>query len=388
AKRFMEEGWSLKKLHRWILLSSTYRQSSEDRPQARGVDPENKLLWKMNRQRLDYEALRDSTLFASGQLDRTMGGLPYSLTAIPSVPRRTVYAFVERGRLPGELNAFDFANPETHIAQRYLTTVPQQALYLMNSPFIAGQSKLLMARPELQTAAGDRQRVEMLYRLVFGRNPNSDEVQLGLDFIAAERSDREKKPAPEPAVWQYGMGAFEEKTGRFDFHPFTYYADEKWQPDSILPKASIGSPSLSAKGGTAGDRDIAVIRRWVAPVSGAVEISGKLVHKAGERDDGDGVRARIVHGRQGKLIEELVRNRTAEMTAHNVAVEKGDTIDFAVDGRNDSEGNAFTWKPEVRLKEMTWDAAKDFRGPEPAALNGWEKYAQVLLETNEFAFVD
>src|SRR5207244_534265 len=72
AKRFMDEGWSMKKLHRWIMLSSTYRQSSKDRPEAREIDPENKLVWRMNRQRLPYESLRDSTLFVAGQLDSTM----------------------------------------------------------------------------------------------------------------------------------------------------------------------------------------------------------------------------------------------------------------------------------------------------------------------------
>ncbi len=109
----------------------------------------------MNRQRLDFESLRDSILFVSGQLDEAIGGSPFSLTAQPAVPRRTAYAYLERGHIPGEMGAFDFAIPEAHVPQRFLTTVPQQALYLMNSPFILEESKHLAARGEIQSASND-----------------------------------------------------------------------------------------------------------------------------------------------------------------------------------------------------------------------------------------
>jgi hypothetical protein len=397
AKRFMDEGWSIKKLHKWIMLSSTYRQSSLDRPQARSIDPENKLLWRMNRQRLDFESLRDSTLFAAGQLDSTMGGVPYSLTSMPAVPRRTVYAYVERGRLPGELNAFDFANPEAHIPQRYQTTVPQQALYLMNSPFFAEESKHLMARPEIQKARDDRARIENLYRIVFGRDPSKQELSLALGYVTSEHDpEHDGKTAEDTdtqeSVWQDGMGAFDEKTGQVQFEPFQYFVDERWQPASLLPQPLLGSPYVGEKAGMPGD-DLkhAVIRRWVAPMDGTVEISGSLEHKMdkeSKRKESDGVRARIVHGAKGKLAEEIFENKKAEMAVHNVAVQKGDTIDFIVDCFGTSEGDMFTWTPEVQLNAETWNAAKGFHGPRPIALNAWEKYAQVLFETNEFAFVD
>ena len=96
----MDEGWSIKKLHRWIMLSSVYQQSSADRPDARAIDSENKLLWHMNRQRLDYESVRDSVLFVAGQLDQTIGGLPFALEAQPPVPRRSAYAYLQRGSFP------------------------------------------------------------------------------------------------------------------------------------------------------------------------------------------------------------------------------------------------------------------------------------------------
>ena len=137
AVEFMESGWSLKKLHRKIMLSAAYQQSSADNSEARKVDPENLLLWRMNRRRLDIESLRDSLLMASSELDLASGGPPFALTAWPAVPRRTVYGYIERGRVPAFLGNFDFASPDTHSPLRYTTTVPQQALFLLNSAFVA-----------------------------------------------------------------------------------------------------------------------------------------------------------------------------------------------------------------------------------------------------------
>src|SRR5580704_511053 len=235
AARFMDEGWSIKKLQKWIMLSSTYQQSSADRPDARAIDPENKLLWRMNRQRLDFESLRDSILLVAGQLDQTVGGLPFALSAQPAVPRRTAFAYLERGHLPGELSAFDFASPESHVPQRFLTTVPQQALYLMNSPFIMEESKHLVSRPEIASAANDGTRVDALYRAVYGRAPSSDEVRMALDYIKSEDAKGVSLPAPAPA-WTYGVASFNAQGQITGFAPLKYFADRKWRPASISPQ--------------------------------------------------------------------------------------------------------------------------------------------------------
>ena len=168
ADRFVKDGWSVKKLHRLILLSDTYRQRSDDRPECVKVDPENRLLWKFNRQRLDFEAMRDSMLAVAGRLDVTIGGPAVDLLAQPFVPRRTVYGFIDRQNLPGLFRTFDFASPDTHAPQRYTTTVPQQALFLMNSPFAVQQAKAIAARPEVAehfaTGAADRRAVSPALR--------------------------------------------------------------------------------------------------------------------------------------------------------------------------------------------------------------------------------
>ena len=147
AGRLEDEGWSLKALHRLIVLSSTYQQSSFDRPDCRKVDPENRLIWHFPRRRLDLEAMRDTLLFVAGRLDGRMGGRPVDVAGDPPNRRRTVYGMVDRQSLPAMFRAFDFASPDQSAERRPRTTVPQQALYSMNAPFIIEQARALAARP-------------------------------------------------------------------------------------------------------------------------------------------------------------------------------------------------------------------------------------------------
>jgi hypothetical protein len=169
--------WSFKSLHRLIMLSSTYQQSCQSPSAER--DPENRLLGRMNRRRLDLEAFRDSLLLAGGRLDRAIGGPSLDLQQ-PSNRRRSVYALVDRQNLPGMLRLFDFANPDAHTSQRYVTTVPLQALFLLNSPFMDEVSRALAERSG-DGAASDRLR--RLYRSALGRDPRAGEQQRGLRFI-------------------------------------------------------------------------------------------------------------------------------------------------------------------------------------------------------------
>jgi hypothetical protein len=181
ADRFVADGWSIKKLHRRIVLSKTYCQSSASSTPA---DPENRLLSHFSRQRLDLEALRDSLLFVAGRLDFAVGGPAVDIVKEPFSNRRTIYGFIDRQNLPSLYRTFDFASPDTHTPQRYSTTVPQQALFLMNSPFSIQQAQSVMARPEVAVISAPEQRVVGLYRLLFGRVPNADEIDLGIRFVA------------------------------------------------------------------------------------------------------------------------------------------------------------------------------------------------------------
>jgi hypothetical protein len=189
ATTFMDNGWSIKKLHRLIVLSAAYQQSSANRPDARRVDPENVLLWRMNRRRLDFEATRDALLAVSGRLDATPGGPPVR-DILGGARRRTVYGFVDRLHVPGLYRVFDFPSPDASSPQRETTTIPQQALFLMNNPFVIECARQLVQLPEVAAEKDCARRVEHLYRRLYGRAPTSEEVSLAREFTGGMERDR------------------------------------------------------------------------------------------------------------------------------------------------------------------------------------------------------
>jgi len=184
AAQFVEEGWSVKKLIRSIVLSNTYQQDSGVRNQESGVsDPENRLLGRANRRRLDLEAMRDALLYVSGNLDLKGGGPAVDITKSPFSGRRTLYGFIDRQNLPGLFRTFDFASPDTTSPQRYQTTVPQQALFLLNSPFVQEQSRSLLKR--LDETNDVAEKIQQLHRLTYARSAEPEEVRLGETFLQA-----------------------------------------------------------------------------------------------------------------------------------------------------------------------------------------------------------
>jgi Protein of unknown function (DUF1549)/Protein of unknown function (DUF1553) len=186
AARFIANGWSLKWLHREIMLSATYRQSSQPRADAVEADPTNQLLWRMNPRRLDIEAYRDSLLQAAGKLDLTMYGPSED---IDTGKRRTVYATLSRGRSNADvLKLYDVPPPMQHTPMRYLTINPLQALFVMNSGFVQGLASELAAAVDTKTTREDI--VNALYRRVFARDASQDETALGVNYLAGADVDR------------------------------------------------------------------------------------------------------------------------------------------------------------------------------------------------------
>ena len=179
---FMEAGWSLKWLHRQIMLSATYQQSSTYDEQNFDSDPENRLLWRMNRRRLEVEAWRDALLAVSGNLDVTTGGPTENLSDMKN-NRRTVYGAISRHDLNGLLRLFDFPDANVTSATRTTTTVPQQQLFVLNSDFFVRQAKNLAGR--LQTEAGGdlKSKIAYAYQLLFSREPDEQEVELAQVFL-------------------------------------------------------------------------------------------------------------------------------------------------------------------------------------------------------------
>ena len=197
AHRFMQEGWSIKELHCLIMLSATYQQASDNRPAFVEIDPANRLLWKMNRQRISFEALRDTVLQASGDLDLKIGGRPEKIHTHPGSKRRTVYGYVDRQNLPALFRAFDFANPDAHCPKRYENIVPQQALFLMNSPFMIAQSEQML-KATAPNPLGQA-RVKLLYQKLFQRSPETDELVDALKYINGVSAEQREKAFVELA---------------------------------------------------------------------------------------------------------------------------------------------------------------------------------------------
>jgi hypothetical protein len=170
----------LKWLHREIMLSATYRQSSHPRANAMEVDPTNAYLWRMNPRRMDIEAYRDSLLQAAGKLDLTLYGPSES---IDDVNRRTVYSSISRGRSTADvMKLYDVPAPMAHIPMRQPTLNPLQALFVMNSPFVQHLAKELADQVAAETSP--EAKIQGLYRKVFSRQATADEVALGVEYLS------------------------------------------------------------------------------------------------------------------------------------------------------------------------------------------------------------
>ncbi len=397
AARFVQEGWSIKKLQRLIMLSNVYQQSSEDNPAGSRLDPQNELLWRMNRQRLDFEALRDTLLAVAGTLDTTAGGHPVDITTEPFALRRTVYGFIDRQNLPSLFRTFDFASPDSTSPQRFFTTVPQQALFLMNNSFVVQQAKQLVSTDEFLHLRSEKERVRYLYQAVFQRDPTFEELQLASQF---QHSQLSLPLATEKPAWQFGFGEFDETerhTRNFALLP--HFTGSQFQGGPVLPDPKLGWVMLDENGGHVGnDLQHAAIRRWLVAQAGKVTISGTLRH---DSKQGDGVRGRIVSSLAGLLGQWSVHEKKTDTKIEKLPVKPGETIDFVTDCLNTVDNDSFAWQVSITFEPdpaqtetggvKTWDSKTDFAEaarPQRKPLTAWQRYGQVLLLANELAFVD
>jgi hypothetical protein len=394
AGRFVADGWSLKKLHRLIMLSSVYRQGGEADAQTIAVDPENRLVGRFEVRRLDFEAMHDSLLEASGEIDLTEGGRPVELFGQPASKRRAVYGRVDRQFLPGVFRVFDFANPDLHTPVRASTTVPQQALFMMNSPFVAERARALAKRADVVGIADAPGRVARVYEIVLQRRASEAEVAVGVDYVtrATRESAATTKPKQIASAWEYGYGEVDAATGQVKtFKKLPHFTGTAWQGGAKWPDEKLGWAQLTADGGHAGnDLQHAVIRRWVSPIDGTVSISGAIVHAHAE---GHGIVARIVSSQSGQVAMWRLHDQTAQAVLEPIVVKKGDTIDFVVSIAESLNNNDFGWSPTIKRLDgkAEWSAKREFGGMRTVViepLGPWEKYVQALLMSDEMVFVD
>ena len=250
------------------------------------------------------------------------------------------------------------------------------------------------------------------------RDPSPTELTVGTQFV--ESAKDVAGPPPAPVVWRYGYGEYEKtkkKIAAFALMPG--FVKDNYCGKAGMPDPEFGYASLTAAGGHAGDSKHLPIRRWVSPVSGTVRITGTFEHVHRPKKCGDGVQGWAVSSRIGELGHWDVEYSKVDARVDSVTVQKGDTIDFVVDGKSTLDCDSFNWAPVISLTSLStqpaptaeaqvklaaaalppetltgatqWDAAAEFSGPQPAPpapINAWEQYAQVLLLTNEFVFVD
>lgn len=401
ATDFVKNGWSIKSLHRRILLTQAYRQSSfgpEDTGQlqlAQQIDPDNKLLWKFDSKRLGFEELRDSILLANGQLDPTRGGKSAPLFKTPYPTRRTLYGLVDRQYLPGTLRIFDFANPDLHVPKRSETTVPQQALFFMNHPWILQQTRILAARIH-QTISdaevGDRRFISELFQVLLQRAPTEEEYNDSLRILASAKETNKTAARPTQQNWSYGYGAYDEtKKAVIQFTPLPHFSGNAWQGGPNFPDAALGWVQLTSTGGHPGnDHQHAAVRRWTADRDMRIRIQSNLKH---EPELGDGIRAFVV-STGGRLHHSVsLHHSTRQLDVETLDVKRGDTVDFIVNIGGGLNNDQYLWTTVIQKidsieKATTWNSELDFPAPTINQLDGWEQLAQVLLCSNEFIFID
>ena len=382
ASSFVKEGWSMKKLIRSIVLSRTFLQTADLRPDAVAKDPDNSLHWRAHRRRLDFEALRDSMLRVAGRLDEAkLGGQPFDLVGAFGTPRRTIYGHIDRQNLPAFFRTFDFANPDYHVPKRNQTTTPQQSLWMLNHPF--GRSVADELAAKVASQPDEAAMVRALYLAVLARAPRAEETALALEYL------REASQAPAPAAWANGFGGYDPKTKQVAFTEMTVRTKDRVSPTDKLPDKKYSFVFLSAKGGHPGDKpELAAVRRWTAGSPGRYRIEGDL--SVGSKAS-DGVRARVCSARGGLLKEVVVAGgATGAVTLTEVELAAGETLDFIADNFRTSNSDGFSWSPVIKdaqTGEVISSAAGEF-GRKPDRQSALSTFAQVLLQSNEFAFAD
>ena len=232
ATEFMEQGWSLKWLHRQIVATRAYQQSAAFSEKAHGLDADNRLLWRMPVKRMDAETLRDSILFVTGNLNPERGGPSYLLQKKetkgsymhkrlandgPEVWRRAVYRFVVRGGERIFLDSFDCPDPAVATPQRSVSNTPVQALTLLNNEFVWKQAGYLAARVEKEAGADRPSQIDKLYSLLFQRPPSREESAIGLRFLSKQSllMNTRKTELPSAAGTRVSLASSSERTAPF-----------------------------------------------------------------------------------------------------------------------------------------------------------------------------
>ena len=391
ASELIDSGWSIKHIQRLIATSSVSRILSSAFP---AKDPDNRFLSVYPRRRLSFESMRDTMLSISGELDLKIGGPPKELFGGEIPTRRSIYGKIDRQFLPSVLRVFDFANPELHAPRRYLTNVPQQALFLMNSKFTIDRAKALSARVQNDYPEGNtKAKVNRFYEYVYGRRPHSEELNRSVLFIK-NSVDNEEEDQSLAKAWSYGFGKFDKNSGKItNYKALPFFDGSAWGGGSKWPDPALGWVRLTADGGHVGNSvKHAAVRRWKSPSSSRIKITGSI---SKVEACGDGIRAWVSSNRKGLIANWKVEfDKEQPAIIKDLDVEEGEIIDFIVDcgEMNDFYCDGFLWAPVIKSmrEEVSWSALTHFsaKGNNNVSLSAWQRFAQALLISNEVMFLD
>lgn len=409
ATWLMDHGWSIKSLRRLILDSATYQQQSHVDAETYSTDPENQWCSRMNRRRLDFETMRDTLLSIRGDLDPAVGGPSAGDPLDLSNRRRSLYAHNNRLDVSGTMRLFDFPSPDISNGGRDRTSVPGQALFLMNHPLMMSTAEAVSKRAaEAPTLAAS---VEQIFREILSRAPTPTELDETLAFVQQE-INRPAVTTPPPSFWAYGYGDLAsdpEKLTTFAELPF--FNGTQFQGGTQLPDASLGWVFLNAQGGHPGnDLQHAAVIRWTAPEDVIVSISGTLGHVD---EPGDGVRGQIFAAGKRVAGPFVVHQSSVATPVESISLAQGETLDFIVDIHGGLNFDSFSWSPTITelppqpslltadtattatsavaatpAPLRSWNYSEEFREEDPIQMTPLQSLAQVLLMSNEFHFVD
>ncbi|MDF1738721.1 MAG: PSD1 and planctomycete cytochrome C domain-containing protein [Verrucomicrobiales bacterium] len=392
ATWFIENGWSIKKLHRLILTSHTWQQQSSNPVQDKNmlVDPENRLLWKYNKRRLDLEQLRDGILEVTGTLSDEMFGRAVKILEPPYSNRRSVYAFIDRQNLNPVFRNFDFSNPQETTAQRPTTTIPMQALFTMNSDFIQNQAANLAKK-----VAPQEDPIQHYHRAIFATEPTENDRLLADSFFTSVESEmKDYSKRQTNTAWSYGYGTHNDESGKVSFTPYPLWTGKQWQIEKETPIKDNPLSYLYARAGATHPGHTSKessIYQWQAPSDLKVSIAGAVQRSAVGK--GNGVRVKVVT-HKGRLLFDQVMDpakKTFPVTVDPFDVAKNDLIYFIIDPHeNNSSFDSVNWSPQVvdaSGVNPKWGLAESFSGPATPA-TPHSAYVHALLNTNRFLFIE
>jgi Protein of unknown function (DUF1549)/Protein of unknown function (DUF1553)/Planctomycete cytochrome C len=356
ADELVRQGWSLKRLHKLIMTSSVYRQSSRRTEQtAAAIDSDGALYSRFSVRRLDAEIVRDRMLATNGRLDKTQFGPPVEVVedfagqvhVKADSARRSIYIQSRRSKPVSLLSAFDAPVMSVNCDRRISSTVALQSLMLMNGDFMMKQADQLAKRLKLEA-------------------PNDLDRDLTRQF--------ENRFPSRQAAWQYGYGSIVDAPSdsptqppTVQFQPFAVWSDLRWQVSGAFPDSVVGHAFLHASAGHPGNnQQRSVIRRWTSPDRGIVAITGSLKHHS---ESGDGVRSRVISSRNGLVGTWSSKTNTVETNVARIEVQQGDILDFVTDCLEADTSDSFDWAFNLQLtgdsgqEKAGWDSVADFHGP-------------------------